>query len=68
MSSQAQEEMMKFQRNCKAELCVGRCAYQFQVTEMKQDSEKGIEKVIEGILFCTSCGHTIDYCTDDSEE
>lgn len=61
----AEQEM--FQRNLKTELCVGRCAYNFQATKVRQDPEKQIEIVQEGIMFCGSCAHVVDVAFDDEE-
>jgi hypothetical protein len=54
--------------NVKEDLCVGRCSYQFAATKMvrkslkdDEDNEVGEEEKVEnGILFCQSCGHTVE--------
>jgi hypothetical protein len=48
--------------NNKELLCQGRCNLQFQATETisKQTEEGTVDKILEGMLFCTCCAWTKD--------
>lgn len=68
MADLQQQELLRYSRNVRLEMCEGRCSYAFQPVQVEnkvvssQDGtpEKNIEIVTKGCLFCQTCAHTVD--------
>lgn len=65
-------EKQKYALNIKEQLCVGRCAYQFQPIKVEnkidETTQQRLEVVHEGCMYCASCGHTIDVYFEHEEK
>ena len=62
------EDQQVLETNNKELLCQNRCKYTFQdlanIQRQKEDNEVEC-RIISGMLFCETCGHTIDMEFDE---